>query len=80
MDCLCDEIPRVGFRIGSPRQVLYDTEVRSVAMDVAEVGVLKLPQNESICFYRVHFTILSTGFPQCVERDGSLAREEHRAR
>ena len=62
MDCLCDEIPRFGFRIGSPRQVLYDTEVRSIAMDVAEVGVLKLAQNESICFYRVHFAIFSTAF------------------
>ena len=45
-----DEIPRVDLRIRSPRQVLYNTDVRSVAMDVAYIGVLKLAKCEAICF------------------------------
>jgi len=49
-DCSFDEIPRVDLRIRSPRQMLYNTKVRSIAMDVACVGVLKLAECESICF------------------------------
>lgn len=46
------QAPRRGLYCGS-RVVsfqLYNTEVRSIAMDVANVGVLKLAECESLCF------------------------------